>query len=672
MLNMPKNANKSFQTFENNHSMYFSKIESKNSFYKPNERRSHYSTNKLISQPRKFNQQATVKNLRIISPNVEQKKPYYDSKSFNFFRIKGPLNDRSFKNISSYMDYPKTTEQPDYYSKLKSAQTKKKNNQMTLKVDFHRTLIDDKNDSKRNNHIIIESKYQAKTTKVPKSIILQKEKSENTLRKRLINSVDPTKRNINNSYFITRNNNHNLNQSFKENIQNNPIKTYNNIGYFDSKHLKNKNGSDTIKNSKNNNTKTITIISRNNIDNKKSKKTENNKWQDEKKYFYRKINNTGKGKEKEKGKEKGKEKEVKEEINKQVLLKLRNLFSSLSALPNKENPFDIFEHSSEPILLCPEIFLCYHSQLKQSTCSSENEFKKTDFIKGYAYSTSRGNIRDYNEDTITARKIIDPKDKNNYFYIFAVYDGHGGNGCSIYLKNNLYKNITECSMIGLRNAINLTEQNFLEYEGENQYGELDDTSGSCASIVLLKNKKCIIANVGDSRCVLFKNKRLFFATKDHKPNSHTEKRRIESAGGSVFQSSAIIPLYQNGKMIEMPWRVNPGRLSVSRTFGDIEIKLEKFGGKKNVVVCTPDIVEFELNDQYNFLVIACDGVFDVLSNMEILECIKIVLKINKNKKRKINELCGDCASMIMKSSLAKGSFDNVSCIVVAFNLNDII
>ena len=665
---MSKNANKSFQIFEVNHSLYFPKIENSKTLYNESGRRSHYSTNKLISQPGKFNQQVPVRNFRINSPNVEQKKPTYDSKSFNFYRLKVSLNDRTFKNNSTYIDFKKASAQPDYYSKLKSAQTKKKNNQMTLKVDSHRNLIDDKAIPKRNNHTIVESKYQTKTTKVPKSKILQKEKSENTLKKRLVNSVDSIKKNINQSYFITRNHNHNLNQSFKENIRDNPTKTYNNIGYFDSKHLKIKNSTDnTIKNNKNINTKTITIISKNNIDNKKNKEIDNLR-QDEKKYFYRKINNTGK----EKEKEKEKSKEVKEEIDKQLLLKLRNLFSELSALPTKENPFDIFEHSSEPIQLCPEIFSCYHSQLKQSTCSSENEFKKTDFIKGYAYSTSKGNIRDYNEDTITVRKIIDPKDKNNYFYIFAIYDGHGGNGCSIYLKNNLYKNITECSMIGLRNAINLTEQNFLEYEGVNQYGELDDTSGSCASIVLIKNKKCIIANVGDSRCILFKNKRLFFATKDHKPNSHSEKRRIESAGGSVFQSTAIVPLYQNGKMIEMPWRVNPGRLSVSRTFGDIEIKLEKFGGKKNVVVSTPDIVEFELNDQYNFLVIACDGVFDVLSNMEILECIKIVLKINKNKKRKINEICGDCASMIMKSSLVKGSFDNVSCIVVAFNLNDII
>ena len=646
---MPKNANKSFQTFKVNHSIYFPKIENNNTIYNSNGRRSHYSTNKLISKPGKFYQQVPVKNFRINSPQVEQKKSNYESKSFNFYRIKSSLNDRNFRNNSSYKDFHKTLEQPNYYSKLKSAQTKKKNNQMTIKVDNYRTQIDDKTIQKRNNHTVIESKYQTKTTKVPKSKILQKEKSENTLKRRLVNSVDSIKKNSNKSYFIiqshNQNQNHNLNQSFKERTKDNSTKTYNNIGYFDSKHLKIKNSSDnTIKNNKNINTKTITIISKNNIDNKKNKVIENNKKPDEKKYFYRKINNTGKEK----------EKEVKEEINKQVLLKLRNLFSSLSALPSKENPFDIFEHSSEPIQLCPEILLCYHSQLKQSTCSSENEFKKTDFIKGYAYSTSKGNIRDYNEDTITARKIIDPKDKNNYFYVFAIYDGHGGNGCSIYLKNNLYKNIADCSIIGLRNAINLTEQNFLDYEGVNQYGELDDTSGSCA------------------RCILFKNKRLFFATKDHKPNSHSEKRRIESAGGSVFQSSAILPLYQNGKMIEMPWRVNPGRLSVSRTFGDIEIKLEKFGGKKNVVVSTPDIVEFELNDQYNFLVIACDGVFDVLSNMEILECIKIVLKINKNKKRKINELCGDCASMIMKSSLAKGSFDNVSCIVVAFNLNDII
>ena len=63
----------------------------------------------------------------------------------------------------------------------------------------------------------------------------------------------------------------------------------------------------------------------------------------------------------------------------------------------------------------------------------------------------------------------------------------------------------------------------------------------------------------------------------------------------------------------------PGRLSVSRTFGDVEAKNENLGGMKNVVVALPDITEIELDDEFNFLVLGCDGIFDVLSNEEILE-----------------------------------------------------
>ena len=193
---------------------------------------------------------------------------------------------------------------------------------------------------------------------------------------------------------------------------------------------------------------------------------------------------------------------------------------------------------------------------------------------------------------------------------------------------------------------------------------------------MIKDKKLIIANVGDSRLVLFKNGLVSFTTEDHKPGSDTEKKRIESAGGKIYQTPSLFPLYQNGKEIEIPWRVLPGRLSVSRTFGDIEAKDERFGGMKGVVVALPDITEIELNDEFNFIVIGCDGIFDVLSNEELLECIKIVLKEKKMtefiKDEDIHELCGDFAAMIIKSALAKDSFDNVSCIVVALNLNGLL
>ena len=75
------------------------------------------------------------------------------------------------------------------------------------------------------------------------------------------------------------------------------------------------------------------------------------------------------------------------------------------------------------------------------------------------------------------------------------------------------------------------------------------------------------------------------------------------------------------------------------------------------------------------MVIGCDGIFDVLDNEEILECIKIVLKEKKVEEiieDDVHELCGDFAAMIIKSAIAKDSSDNVSCIVVAFNLNSLL
>ena len=90
----------------------------------------------------------------------------------------------------------------------------------------------------------------------------------------------------------------------------------------------------------------------------------------------------------------------------------------------------------------------------------------------------------------------------------------------------------------------------------------------------------------------------------------------------------------------------------------------------------PDITEIELNEEFNLIVLGCDGIFYVLSNEEVLECVKIVLKeknINEiNDKVNISELCGNFAEMIIKSYLAKDSFKNVSYVVIAINIKDLI
>ena len=329
----------------------------------------------------------------------------------------------------------------------------------------------------------------------------------------------------------------------------------------------------------------------------------------------------------------------------------------------------------EPVELSPEIFKNTYNNFTESITSSTEEFEKDDIIKGYAFNTSMGNIRDYNEDTITATKIIlDGVNDSNTFF-FAVYDGHGGKGCSLYLKEKLHHFIKNFTKESLNEAINTVEEKFMSEEALDEKGEIKDPSGSCGIMALIQKNKLIIANVGDSRLVLFKKNSLYFSTEDHKPGSPSEKTRIEKGGGMVYQTPSLISLHQNGKEIEPPWRVLPGRLSVSRTFGDVEAKNEKLGGMKNVVVALPDITEIELDEDFNFMVLGCDGIFDVLSNEEILECVKIVLKekeINDLNNVNISELCGYIADMIIKSSLAKDSYDNVSCIVVAINMKELI
>ena len=645
-INIPK--------IENNNSLFYHSIKNNfrmnkktDSYAEKNNKYSQktvqFNYNKYKHPPTNYNNR-TLNHFQISSNNLKKIEEY---KSKKIKEIIFPKINQALKNKYNLSDInmsnSKTLEKaPSLIKNLKSFQ-KNKNNQESLNINIdynNKFLIDEK--LNRNK------KYQTKTHNI-KMKILQNNKSQDNFKNNLFNknTATPPLRNHNSFFFSDnskKNNIEHINVASKNNYNNHKLYESNNI-------KKNNNRNNKFKND---------INTKNNIiQNKRdsnSKEKENNK-KDNKRF---------------KTYNKSEQKDDSDNIQKNQLIIKRDAEKMTSGLLNI-NPFlKDFGQKKPPIFLSPEILTGYHNKFRPSYYSFDKEFSDNDFIKAYSYNTCEGNVRNYNEDTITAKKIyLDSKLKSNYFYYFAVYDGHGGKGCSKYLQNNLHKKIKEFSIKGIKDAIDETEKNFLENVAVIN-GDLKDHSGSCAIMVLLKDRKCIIANIGDSRCILFKNKRLTFSTKDHKQNSYIEKRRIELAGGSIYHPKAITQIYQNGKLIEIPWRVSPGGLSVSRTFGDIESKDLKFGGKKGVVAAIPDITEFELNENFNFMVIGCDGIFDVLSNNEILECIKIVLKSNENKNKKINHLCGHFATMIIKSELAKESFDNVSCIVVIFNINELI
>jgi protein phosphatase 2C family protein 2/3 len=60
---------------------------------------------------------------------------------------------------------------------------------------------------------------------------------------------------------------------------------------------------------------------------------------------------------------------------------------------------------------------------------------------------------------------------------------------------------------------------------------------------------------------------------------------------------------------------------VCRTFGDIEAKIEKRGGNKNVIIAVPDIKSFRISDDHDFIILASDGIYDKINNKEAIECV---------------------------------------------------
>lgn len=209
---------------------------------------------------------------------------------------------------------------------------------------------------------------------------------------------------------------------------------------------------------------------------------------------------------------------------------------------------------------------------------------------------------------------------------------------------------------------------FLEecFVGEGQ--ELKDKSGSTAITVLIVGSACYIANVGDSRALLSSHKgmRIYSLSKDHKPQCPKEKDRILAANGQIYHRTAITPTdRQAPDVVVGPMRVLPGRLSVTRTFGDFEAKLPCRGGNPRVVIPIPEIKTFEVTGDHDFIVIGCDGIFDKMNNADTVKSVWKSVKDLQNLS--IHEQCCEAVDYVIKNSLLRKTQDNVTSLVIAFD-----
>lgn len=114
-------------------------------------------------------------------------------------------------------------------------------------------------------------------------------------------------------------------------------------------------------------------------------------------------------------------------------------------------------------------------------------------------------------------------------------------------------------------------------------------------------------------------------SRDHKPDCELERKRIQNAGGKVYRTQTFAKAAtspdEKDLYVQGPLRVFPGRLSVSRTFGDIEAKRQRYGGNPNVIVCEPEIISFKLKDNFDFFMVGCDGIFERMNNKQIIDVV---------------------------------------------------
>ncbi|KAL8274400.1 hypothetical protein Esti_001722 [Eimeria stiedai] len=135
---------------------------------------------------------------------------------------------------------------------------------------------------------------------------------------------------------------------------------------------------------------------------------------------------------------------------------------------------------------------------------------------------------------------------------------------------------------------------------------LANTAGCTALTVCVTPTSIVVANVGDSRCVLCRGSEILELSQDHKPQLAEERIRIYAAGG----------------YLEMG-RVN-GNLNLSRALGDLAYKSDcTLPPEKQILSGSPDIVSVQrdpLND--DFLIIGCDGIWELLSSAEVVEFVR--------------------------------------------------
>lgn len=232
---------------------------------------------------------------------------------------------------------------------------------------------------------------------------------------------------------------------------------------------------------------------------------------------------------------------------------------------------------------------------------------------------------------------------------FGVYDGHGGSSAAKFSGEHVPKRLaseeaykSEDYELALKKAFLGTDE---DLRSDSNF--FRDPSGCTAVVALITpDDKIYVANAGDSRSVLGVKGEAKPLSFDHKPQNEAESTRIRAAGGFVEYG-----------------RVN-GNLALSRAIGDFEFKSnQSLEPEKQIVTSDPEITVHEPTEDDEFIVIACDGIWDCLTSQQVVDITRRLIA----EKKELDQIC----EIIMDKCLAPDSdinggvgCDNMTVVIV--------
>ncbi|KAF1814422.1 PP2C-domain-containing protein [Eremomyces bilateralis CBS 781.70] len=242
------------------------------------------------------------------------------------------------------------------------------------------------------------------------------------------------------------------------------------------------------------------------------------------------------------------------------------------------------------------------------------------------------------------KKLSPSKQRLSYF---GVYDGHGGDKVAIYTGDNLHRIIAKQNSFRNGDIEQALKDGFLATDrailSDPKYEE--EVSGCTSSVGIISSDKIYVGNAGDSRSVLGIKGRAKPLSFDHKPQNEGEKARIVAAGGFVDFG-----------------RVN-GNLALSRAIGDFEFKKSAdLPPEQQIVTAFPDVTVHDISADDEFLVVACDGIWDCQSSQAVIEFVRRGIAA----KQELHVICENLMDNCLAANCDTGGVgcDNMTVVIV--------